>query len=263
MILYVCFKENSDDFFKVLDVFKDEKELVDYFAYDYTAKPHPFWGRSNRYNDFLSVQRLSKGDMLERVSVRGTGYVRSYAYRQYALLEVNIDNTYKVLDLRNYKKQIAKVAEAGGGVSCTEHTANAIKKKNEKYFLCRHGKTHKTSRNYRKTSGFRERYRDHIDNHKEDFEDVPVNVKMNKVGGKEDPWGDDVSRVENNWKSKKCRSQWQWHKKQNAGSHAKRSAKYDMREMVSEADIYADMLYEDMRKEIKQDGSMFDTAWYC
>ena len=261
MILYVCFKENSDDF-KVLDVFKDEAELVAYFAYDYTATPHPFWGRSNRYNDFVTAQRLSKGDMLEEVSIRGNGYIRRYTYRQYALLEVNIDKTYKVLDLRNYKKQIARLAEAGGGIRYTEHITNIIEEKNKKY-LFRHGKSHKTSRSYRKTSGFRERYRDHIDNHKEDFEDVPVNVKMNKVGGKEDPWGDDVSRVENNWKSKKCRSQWQWHKKQNAGSHAKRSAKYDMREVVSEADIYADMLYEDLHKEIKQDSSMLDTAWYC
>ena len=201
MIQLVYFLDDGNA--KVENVFTDEKELVRWFAYDYSVRP---------YKDGCWTYQWKCGD-----------HVCDASITRYCLREVVTGGT-RNLNIRDYRRAIEKVAEAGLGIYHTEYMRQLQERKWCWYGRCAH-KHHKGYRRgirhgYKKfvsgsckASGFVHCYDVETD------EEYTVNV------GRELRYNTMLAhgfngRVSNNWKDRKCRSSWQIRKRVCAGKHA-------------------------------------------
>lgn len=156
------------------------------------------------YDDFIDEQNLTDNDM--KICPNYTDpYEKTQRLRKYQLAEIiktectakGYNITYRVIDARNIKHLFA---------------ANSVAKR---IFGYKHhnkqGKTHKTATEYRKTHDYSKSQPLPIDM-SSDYDDyADIIVPINKIKTR-NIWDEFVARNENNWKQKKIRKQYMWHK---------------------------------------------------
>ena len=205
-----------------VELFKNEEEMVRWFAYDYDNE-------YGRYHRMLNSQRCCKGDIFvseyRYFPESDLSIPRKYAYRNHMLYDAK---TCRILDIRNYETEIVKSATIG--IYNTEYVLSyrkrdfAVWKHNHGH---KHGKTHQKSGHFKKIALGKNNVKQSDEKfgryEQEDMSEnlsisklscsFPVQIRgktrMKKLGW----WDDYYASTENNWKEKKIRHQWQYHQK--------------------------------------------------
>ena len=235
MIAIHSINENGDiTSYTTTNLFRDEAEMIRWFAADYSiAAEH------SRYEYHLDNQWLSKDDIC-----------LDAAYpRRVALIELGrdcADNDWckmRILDIRNYERAIARCRMSGNSIAQTRWQNTVLSRKPVM------GRTHSKYSGYIRARGsmFKSslvcRYKgddwDIYDN--EDFDSSIILCPMPDTNvrhsSSRDMWDDGWSTRENNWKQRKVRHQWQWHK-----PHANGRRHYYVYEVSDEKDVREDNL---------------------
>ena len=261
-IFYIIIKDFDPDgtpvSSKTIELFKDENEMINWFAYGYENE-------YSRYQRMLSSQRCCKNDVFvskyKNVPINDLFPGRDniirmlpcqYSFRNHMLYDA--DNC-RILNVRNYESKIANASH--NAIRDTEYTCRYREKQ---YALWRHthgrrrGRSHQKSGHYKKITLGKDNIKK-SDKRFGQFEQndtysnmtanmtcsFPVRVRgktrMKKIGW----WDDYYAPTENNWKEKKIRYQWQFHKKNCPIRNNELRNKYKRSEMFSDCeDIFAD-----------------------
>ena len=207
---------------RTVEVFKDEKEMIKWFAYNYDNE-------YGRYHRMLNSQRCCKGDVFvseyRYIPETNCTVPQKYAYRHHMLYDADSD---RVLDIRNYKNEIARAS--GTAVFRTEQ-ACLYRERFSASWRHKHGrkrgrKHHKSGHYKRVAFGKNNILRS--DKRFGQYEmtelydgcgnseikcSFPSRIR-GKARMKELGWWDDYyAPTENNWKEKRIRNQWQYHMK--------------------------------------------------
>ncbi len=189
--------------FKTIARFNDTDEMCRYFAYS-----------EKRYNDYLSRQHLSRCDVDECGDLRPLALIERVGRYKENWASI------RILDIRNYDDIINKYRMSGNTLYCNETRKNKCQ-----------GRTHKGGYDSYKHTAF---YKNSLicrytgtDYDIEDNEDIQNCViactmpsdNVSRTG--RDPWDENWIHLENNWKQRKIRHQWQWHKPRACGERNK------------------------------------------
>lgn len=193
MLIYLCQLQN-DNSCVILNIFKNEQEMIKYFAFDYK------YAGNTRYNNMLANQQLTGNDMMRYYTGYDTGYNDNdiaYAKRLLILLTADSD---KIIDIRNYETTIAKESNAISMTDCQKRTYKS---------KIRTGKAHKKSHSCKSIKNNKLHAKLTDKNYKICDEDY--NIKKRKDYYNYDRYK--ICDMQNNWKSAKIKKQYAWHAK--------------------------------------------------
>ena len=198
MILYIKILSVSKKGFvcdyTIKEVFTDMQEMFKWFAY--SAKTLPEREVSDRYDVYIWEQNLTGSDTVtECVAYDERGPVFVRRLRSYMLYDTSTES---VIDLRKYVEDIKK--NKPFAIRQTKYCKS--KKRNK-----RTGRRHKKGFEFRRTSMYRGTVSRYAESNKVDG----TNIQLKPYRGNKNSDWEFVAVVENNWKQRKVRKQWQWH----------------------------------------------------
>ncbi len=195
--------------YSVKETFKDTDEMVAWFAHNCAETDY-----------HLRHQWLSAGDTECDFDVFNPVLVPRYS----ALIEITRKHSdgvweYRVLDLRNYIDLITKKRQSTDCQSYRQvHMFNRLSKNKQEQ-----GRTHKGGRaSYKHSAFYKQSVKSRYTGENTDAvytDETLVNCDIvcripdtNVRRAGRDPWDENWAYTENNWKERKIRHQWQWHK---------------------------------------------------
>ena len=208
--------------YMIQERFQDFDELLDWFAYDYKQSNERYVYLTYRYQIVVENQNLTGLDT--KIHTEVSSY---FPYNVCVTLQLrNImiyDVTHnKIIDIRKYRQEILS------------HVPTA-KYMTEYYKSHRKSRSKRQYRTHKKHYGYRSSYSNRPSLEKvekinrtlsrQDFDDdYSVNIKFYR--GNSGIYHDYIRTIENNWKQKKIRKQWQYHKSVSCKSHYQYRSKY-------------------------------------
>jgi hypothetical protein len=220
-ILYIKITETNPDSsvkdYRVEEVFKDGTEMCRWFAYDYHKRleilEHGYCLNRTRFSTYIRKQRLCQGDYYHEYDwdyYQGAGHRISVYYQRTLMLYD--DSTDRVLDIRNYIAGIEK--HAHDAIEYTEYRyTESESKRLRRYYNIMTGRPHHTEGRIHRKSKYYRPANKFDPNVIVDDEYIPCVVTKPKQNVRL-VWYNDFGckEMENNWKQRKIRHQWQWHK---------------------------------------------------
>lgn len=205
-ILHIRIRETDNQYcitdYEILNIFRDTKEMMRWFAYDYDEHYSPMF--QTRFEKLVKNQNLSgKDTMSAGYDGDNTFYLRDQ------FLYDNSQN--RTLDIRNYESGIQHCCNIS--IMRTEWDQRQ-RRRNKKQ-----GKKHQTYRRYYKNIAM---YRNDLILTDKCICDPETQVLPPIHSTKQyDHWYKTFGKTENNWKNRKIRHQWQYHTDISYTSHHK------------------------------------------
>lgn len=193
--------------YNIKDKFKDLTEMARWFAHSYNDK------YESDYEELIAYQCLCKHDCYLSESFRFEGIRFEWYHRYLVLYDEQYD---RFLDIRDYRSLIEK--QITNSLTYTEYTLSLINER-RKRIKNNQGRTHSKYHVGKHTKMFKWRIRGKItlnpyyDDELNQFDiccSLPFNIRS-KLRERADRFESRYYKVENNWKNKKCRHQWQFH----------------------------------------------------
>ncbi len=204
--------------YKTAEVFEDEDELARWFAYDYNSSRH-----HSRYQIFLDWQWLCRQDVFR--DDNDYCHPRNLAIvEEYGETDKNGTTKIRILNIRNYTELIEKYHHCGNTLYRTKKDLAAYYERRDHR---RNGRAHRKHWGSFRHSNLAKRSLvvkytgtdwDIEDN--EDIAGCKILCRLPKENvsrERSNLWDERWVSIRNNWKQRKVRHQWQWHKPHTGG----------------------------------------------
>lgn len=195
--------------YKIRNIFKDYDEMFNWFAYDKSSK-NIYTNGTYRYDTIVANQNLTGLDKYLST------YVNYYIFHLRNTMLYDVSNNI-IIDIRKYKTEI--ISHIHTAQQFTNYEISHKKKP-------KHYRTHISYYGYRtKHSCLDKSARVNRTLSQKDIENE-YNIPIKLYRGNKDVLRNYRKKVENNWKQKKVRKQWQYHQDISCKSHYKNLSNY-------------------------------------
>lgn len=204
--------------YKIQHIFKDYNEMFDWFAYDKSSKNLWTYG-TYRYDVLVDNQNLTGLDTKTDAHINSYGLYYTQSLRNIMLYDVDKDS---IIDIRKYQNEILSHVHTAKRLTVHEQKRRKSRKQ---------GRTHKKHYGYRnstaKHGGLRKSMKINRALRQNDVGSIyNIPIKLYRGNAGDVYWDCYRKNIENNWKEKKVRKQWQYHQDISCKSHYKNLSKY-------------------------------------